>query len=99
MKRALRTKKTAYPAKRVAFQVAAQPRSEVYLAGTFNQWDPSRHQMKDTRNTGKYSLTLMLPKGEYEYKFIINGNWIVDPECQNWVRNTLGTLNSIMKVD
>jgi type 1 glutamine amidotransferase len=55
--------------------------------------------MKDTRDTGKYSITLVLPKGSHEYKFIINGNWVVDPECQNWVRNSLGTLNSVIKVD
>lgn len=99
MKKALRTTKTVAPAKRVIFQVAASPKSEVFLAGTFNQWDPRRHQMKDTRDTGKYSITLMLAKGSYEYKFVINGNWVVDPECQNWVRNSLGTLNSVAQVD
>jgi len=99
MKKALRTTKTAAPAKRVTFQVTANPKNEVFLAGTFNQWDARRHKMKDTRNTGKYSITLMLAKGEYEYKFIINDNWVVDPECQNWVRNSLGTLNSVIKVD
>lgn len=99
MKKALRTTKTVAPAKRVLFQVTANPKSEVFLAGTFNQWDPRRHQMKETRDTGKYSITLMLAKGEYEYKFVINGNWVVDPECQNWVRNSLGTLNSVAKVD
>lgn len=98
MKKAMRIAKTTSPAKRVTFQVTANPKSEVFLAGTFNNWNPRRHQMKDTRDTGKYSITLMLPKGEYEYKFVINNNWVVDPECQNWVRNSLGTLNSVVKV-
>ena len=99
MKKALRTTKTVAPAKRVTFQVAANPKSEVFLAGTFNQWDSQRHPMKDTRGTGKYTLTLMLTKGSYEYKFVVNGSWMVDPECQNWVRNQFGTLNSVINVE
>jgi len=96
MKKAM---KTALAAKRVTFKVTAIPKSTVSLAGTFNQWNTKRHPMKDIGNTGTYTITLMLPKGEYEYKFVINGNWVVDPECRNWVRNTLGTLNSVFKVE
>ena len=91
--------KTVLAAKRVTFQVTASPKSTVSLAGTFNQWDAKRHPMKDVRNTGIYTITLMLPKGEHEYKFVINGNWVVDPECRNWVRNAFGTLNSIINVE
>lgn len=85
--------------KRVTFEIVSNPGSEVFLAGSFNSWDARRHQMKDTRGNGKYTITLKLPKGEHEYKFVINGNWVVDPECQDWVRNSLGTLNSVKKVD
>lgn len=101
MKKAMKTKtsKNGVPSKRVTFEVSANPNSDVYLAGTFNSWDAQRHQMKDTRGSGKYTITLMLPKGEYEYKFVINSNWVVDPECQDWTRNSFGTLNSVKKVD
>ena len=95
----MKTKSTAQPAQRVTFQITANPTSEVFLAGTFNNWDPRRHPMKDIRSNGKYTITLMLAKGEYEYKFVVNGNWVVDPECPDWVRNSLGTLNSILRVE
>jgi len=85
--------------KRVAFEISTNPNSDVYLAGTFNNWDPIKHQMKDAHGNGKYSIALMLPKGEHEYKFVINGNWGVDPECQDWARNSFGTLNSVKKVN
>ncbi len=98
MKKAMKTARTTSAAKRVTFQVTASSKSEVCLAGTFNQWDPKRHPMKDIRGTGKYTITLMLPRGQYEYKFVINGNWVVDPECRNWVRNSFGTLNSVVIV-
>ena len=99
MKKALRTTKTVVPGQRVTFQVTADPKSEVFLAGVFNQWDPRRHQMKDIRGTGKFTLTLKLPKGSYEYKFVVNGSWMVDPDCPNWVRNQYGTLNSVINVE
>ena len=96
MKKAM---KSALAAKRVIFQVTASPKSSVSLAGTFNLWNAARHPMKHISGAGKYTITLMLPKGEYEYKFVINGNWIVDPECRNWVRNAYGSLNSVIKVE
>jgi 1,4-alpha-glucan branching enzyme len=99
MKKPMKPARPAATAKRVTFQIAASPKSEVYLAGSFNQWDPKRHLMKDPSGTGKYAITLMLPKGQHEYKFVVNGNWVVDPECRNWVRNSLGTLNSVATVE
>jgi 1,4-alpha-glucan branching enzyme len=99
MKKAMKASKAGSISKRVTFQVSANPTSEVCLAGSFNNWDAQRHKMKDTRSNGKYTITLMLPKGEYEYKYVINGNWVVDPECQDWVRNSFGTLNSVKKVE
>lgn len=85
--------------KRVSFRLVAAPKSEVYVAGTFNNWNATQHKLKEPRGSGKYSISLMLPKGLYEYKFIVNGNWQVDPECQNWVRNPMGTLNSVINVE
>jgi len=96
MKKAM---KTAGDFKHVAFRVTASPKSNVSLAGTFNQWDVERHPMKDILGNGAYTITLMLPKGEHAYKFVINGNWVVDPECRNWVLNSFGTLNSVIKVE
>ncbi|MBI3987012.1 MAG: hypothetical protein HY343_08840 [Lentisphaerae bacterium] len=86
-------------ARRVVFQVNAPPQSEVFVAGAFNQWNATQNRLKEAKGNGKYSITLMLAKGVYEYKFIINGNWCVDPQCQNWVRNPFGTLNSLVNVE
>ncbi|NLE66967.1 MAG: hypothetical protein GX608_06040 [Lentisphaerae bacterium] len=94
-----KTKAAVEKSTRKTFLLTAAPGSEVYIAGTMNKWNPKQHKMKDTRNNGKYTITLMLPKGLYEYKFVVNGNWQVDPDCQNWVRNPMGTLNSIVNVD
>jgi len=99
MRKSMHESKSGPASKRVTFTVSANPNSQVYVAGSFNNWDAKRHQLKDTRKNGKYTITLMLPKGEYEYKYVVNSNWVVDPECQDWVRNSYGTLNSVKKVE
>lgn len=85
--------------KRVVFTVRADPSSKVSLAGSFNNWDPQGREMTDKKNAGIYTATLFLPPGTYEYKFVINGTWCVDPECSEWVQNSLGTLNSVRRVE
>lgn len=85
--------------KKVQFRVRAEPGSKVYAAGTFNAWDPTSRPLSDKLGDGQYVGFLMLPKGRYEYKFVINGVWCLDPECPEWVANNYGSLNSVVDVD
>jgi 1,4-alpha-glucan branching enzyme len=84
--------------KRVIFYCKAQPGSEVYIAGDFNNWDPARKKMQEKDNDGIFTATMMLPPGEYEYKFVINGEWSIDPECDEWIPNSLGSINSLVRI-
>ncbi len=93
-------KKSAAPkATRVTFRVRAEIGSKVFLAGCFNGWSPTAKPMTDKDGTGEFACTVNLPKGKYEYKFVINGSWCADPECAEWVQNDMGTLNSVKIVD
>ena len=85
--------------KRVTFKVHADPGSKVFLAGSFNNWDPAAKELTDPKGTGLFSGTVNLVPGTYEYKFVINSTWCVDPECADWEQNSLGTLNSVRKVE
>ncbi len=85
--------------RRVRFEVRAEPKSEVFVTGSFNSWDPKKKALEDKKQDGFYSGTLMLPKGTYEYKFVINGVWCADPECEEWTANEHGSLNSVIRVD
>ena len=89
----------AEKAVRVTIRVRAAIGSKVYLAGCFNDWNPSDKPMTDKKGDGEFTCTLTLPKGRYEYKFVINGTWCADPECTDWVQNNMGTLNSVKVVD
>lgn len=50
----------------------------VYLAGTFNDWEPS--ELKMTKNKdGIWIYQMSLETGKHLYKFIVDGQWITDP--------------------
>ena len=85
--------------KRVKLQLKTESGKQVYVAGTFNNWDGMEKKMAEKGKTGVYSVSLSLPKGRYEYKFVIDGAWCVDPECPEWVPNNFGSLNSVLVVE
>ena len=82
--------------KRVRFTIDAEPDSQVYVAGTFNDWNQTKNKL--TCKNGVYTATLLLPPGRYEYKFIVNDVWCCDPECAEWTPNGIGSLNSVITV-
>ncbi|RKZ30078.1 hypothetical protein DRQ36_06765, partial [bacterium] len=52
----------------------------VNLAGTFNSWSSDATPMSDTDGDGTWEITLDLPDGEYQYKFVVDGDvWVQDP--------------------
>ncbi len=84
--------------KRITFQFHTDPLREVYVSGSFNNWEGKAKKLNDSSGNGDYSGILMLLPGKYEYKFLADGIWHVDPECPNWVPNKFGTLNSLITV-
>ena len=85
------------PAVAVTFTIAAAPDVPVFLAGTFNDWNTESIRLEGV--DGVYSTTLQLAPGSYEYKFVVNGFWTMDPDpSREWVPNGLGTLNSVVVV-
>jgi len=84
--------------KKVSFQIKAEPGSAVFVAGTFNQWDPTQYRLRDNPDSGEYKIKLTVPPGRHESKFVVNGVWCADPNCLDWVPNSQGSLNSVLTV-
>lgn len=79
------------------FLCALSPNArEVYLVGEFNNWNPRADRMTKTKNG--FRRTLQLPPGEYQYKFLVDGQWHNDPSAARQVPNTFGTTNSVVRV-
>ena len=71
--------------------------ADVCIAGSFNQWQPQATPMVSLGN-GKWSKELTLPAGRYEYRFVVDGAWITDPNARETAPNPFGTANSILTI-
>lgn len=84
--------------KRVTFQVTAPESSDVSVAGSFNNWETLALNAGSGAKSSTYSKILFLAPGTYEYKFIINGEWLLDPTCQETAPNEHGSQNSLLRL-
>jgi beta-lactamase regulating signal transducer with metallopeptidase domain len=66
----------------------------VAVAGSFNNWNQS--QFLFSRVDGEWICKLNLPPGKYEYKFIVDGNWLVDPRNPTIAHDERGNANSVL---
>ena len=90
--------KKAADVKETTFTVHAEKGKAVYLAGEFNDWNPTAKKMAYKARAGIYTATVKLAPGSYQYKFVIDGTWCADPENVNAVANDQGTFNSVVTV-
>ncbi len=68
---------------RFRYQGDANARA-VHIAGSFNDWSKERHPMHGPDADGAFTAEIEMKKGQYEYKFVINGeHWTHDPENPN----------------
>jgi 1,4-alpha-glucan branching enzyme len=70
---------------------------EVGLAGDFNKWKPQR-MSKCAEEDSSWEIVLELAPGEHQYKFVVDGNWKLDPACPITACTPLGTLNNVVEV-
>ncbi|MFC1858884.1 glycogen-binding domain-containing protein [Thermodesulfobacteriota bacterium] len=83
--------------RRVTFAYVAPKAKEVILMGDFNGWDPQKHPMKKD-DRGVWTKVAMIPAGRWEYKFMVDGQWRIDPENDRLCPNRFGTRNNVMLV-
>lgn len=83
--------------KRKVFQLVAPGASAVYVAGTFNDWQPTVRPLKEGRD-GIWKTTMTLPPGVYEYRFVVDGEWRDDPRCSEKACNSMGSENCLLRI-
>ena len=69
----------------------------VAIAGTFNDWHPSATEMVSLGD-GCWFKQLVLAPGVYEYRLVVDGEWLPDPAANETRPNPFGGMNSILKV-
>ena len=87
-----------------AFTCRSEAADAVFLAGTFNDWNPTETPMVRDED-GHWTASLNLAPGRYEYKFVVDGDWYCEPECTApnidctlCIMNDFGTMNRILAV-
>lgn len=80
------------------FSLTAPEAKEVFVAGDFNDWNPSELAMRKFK-AGKYVKKMKLKPGRYEYLFVVDGNWRTDPANTNRHPNVFGTENSVIEIE
>jgi 1,4-alpha-glucan branching enzyme len=69
----------------------------VQVGGTFNGWRPEAAPLKPA-GLGEWSVRLMLKAGQYEYRFVADGQWCDDPRATLTTTNPYGGFNSVLRV-
>lgn len=69
----------------------------VTLAGSFNNWDPFHTFLR--KNGSTWETSIELPPGEYEYKLVMDGNWMLDPGNPKRKSDGNNNVNSLLIVE
>jgi len=70
--------------------------SIVALAGSFNKWNQSEYIL--AREGDEWICRVDLEPGKHAYKFIVDGNWLLDPANPNTEDDDYGVKNSVIIV-
>ncbi|MFL6337249.1 MAG: DUF3471 domain-containing protein [Pyrinomonadaceae bacterium] len=68
----------------------------VFLTGTFNAWNQS--QLRFAREGDEWVCRLDLDPGVYQYKFIVDGDWLLDPFNPDTAEDEAGNVNNVIEV-
>jgi len=68
----------------------------VALAGSFNDWNQS--QLLFAREGDGWVCRLDLDPGVYTYKFVVDGNWLLDPSNPSTQEDEAGNVNNVLEV-
>ena len=73
--------------------------SRVQIVGNFNNWAQSQDYYMQRREDGTWSKEIILAPGVYQYKFLVDDEWMEDQNNPNVVEDPFGGRNSVIEVN
>ena len=70
----------------------------VQLVGDFSGWKPVKNLMVQEKENKIWKCIVPLDPGKYQYKFIVDGEWKIDPYNPEVVSGDVGVNNSLIVV-
>lgn len=71
---------------------------EVYVVGDFNHWQKDENYRMRKLDSRTWTINILLKKGTYRYKFLIDETWLSDPHNSLEEDNPFGGKNSVMHI-
>ena len=84
-------------AKPINFYCDAPKAGAVHLVGDFNRWNPAAHPM-ERRVDGWWFLQVPLTHGHHQYRFLVDGQPMLDPRAGGIARNERNEQVSLVAV-
>ncbi|MBW2013612.1 MAG: AAA family ATPase [Deltaproteobacteria bacterium] len=70
----------------------------VKIVGSFNNWNTSEKSLMERKKDGTWSKSIILAPGTYQYRFLIDDDWVEDQNNPNQVDNSFGGKNSVIRI-
>ena len=70
----------------------------VQLVGDYSNWEPVEDIMVQEKGNNLWKGTFPLDPGKYQYKFVVDGEWKLDPYNPEVITGNMGANNSLVRV-
>jgi 1,4-alpha-glucan branching enzyme len=81
------------------FTVTLPDAQSVTVAGSFNRWSVTAHQMVRSGSDGTWTVAIPLPPGEYLFIYVVDGKrWVTPPNADDYVDDGFGQKNGVVVV-
>jgi chromosome partitioning protein len=100
MKSEKQKKQSSQPTYRKAQFVFHGPKANrVLIVGNFNNWVRTGDYHMQRNDDGTWSKEILLAPGVYQYKFLVDDEWMEDQNNPNVVEDPFGGRNSILEIN
>lgn len=82
----------------VRFVLYSPGSRHVSLVGDFNDWQPQQDALTDSNANGVWTIEVPLKPGRYQYKFVVDGNWVADPDAPAYTVDGFGGKNALISL-
>lgn len=80
------------------FSYRSDSAQQVSIVGDFNGWNISEETKLEFKGQGLWQRLFLLEPGKYRYKFVVDGQWVRDPDNDNTECDAEGIENSVIEV-
>ena len=94
----IETQTTEPTTKEILFTMNVPNAKDIYIVGDFNHWKIADESRLSRVDGERWEKRMNLLPGSYRYKFVVDGEWILDTRNSEKEPNPFGTFDSVMRL-